>query len=385
VSLAVGHGTTTVVSGSENFNRNPIRVRRHVMGRSWGPTHLLGSGATDPVVASNRANVTVAAWWAGPVVHERVVVARRDPGRPWGGPHVLRSLPAPRQVTNLHVAVGANGAAVVWWDEMFEEEDPPDLLWAYVSQATPSGAWQTPHLLVRRTREVPQTTVAIGARGNLTAVYSAKPGLLLTRRVVGRGWTRPRVITPGRGFAVDPLLMRTRRGGVLVVAWTHGHGFDARRRINGRWEAPKTVVHTRRDPLEWDLDAGMDGVGNVTFCWRRPNDAIQARRWQHGKAMGARQTLIGRLPRGSFDIVEPPQIAVGARGETVLAYTTNLGFKDGSVRTLYRPRGGPWGPQQVLSKSGGTGVDGLALRPSGDVEAVWSGPHRLFYSILRRP
>ncbi len=359
-SVAVGHGTTTVVWSSprDSTEGGPIRVRRHVKGKTWGPVRQLGFG-TRPVVATNPANLTVAAWVQPSADGPRVMVARRPPKGSWTGPRMLRQLPAQRRVDAVHLAVGDAGTVAVWWDEIFEELDPPHWNWAYVSLSTPSGAWSLPHLLVDRQRTEPGTTVAIGRRGDLDAVYAKGSGLWSIRRGVSGEWSAPKRLT-ARGTG-EHVLLRRPGGDMVVVAWIVESGIEARRRIGGRWGSTARW----RTPVT-DLAATMGGAGNATIAWVTMDTRVRARSWPRGRPIGPASTLIQPTTRFSRASL---QIAAGSAG-TILGYV-DLGIVYSQVRTMFQPRHGKWGPEQVLGAHINYPAFDLAVRPSGAVEAAW--------------
>ena len=381
-ALAVGHGTTTVAWNTTAYwAEGAIRVRRFVAGKGWGPTREIGTGGSVEV-ASSRSNVTVAAWYLGEerggyYESYRVMVARRGPGGPWGNPEVIAEVRSPRNPNDLNVAVSDSGAAAVSWTEEIDDEVDQTFPgceqgknWSFVAYSTPSGVWESPHELISR-RCFMETHVGIGRRGNVVVVYTHR-GIQLTRRLIGRGWTAPRTIA--HDFAYEVRLMRTPGGGTLVVAWEGGTNHDwkygARRRTNGRWGPVEIWKRLPPSPKsdEFHWGSAMEGNGHSTLAVTGPDDGVQVWEWPRDEPIGPERTI------AEPTLGEGIEVAAGARGDTLVSFFAFVGA-GAALHTLYRPRGAPWGPDQVL-----TGPDlmagfyDLAVRPSGTVDAVWDDP-----------
>jgi hypothetical protein len=369
-SLTVTHpGTTTVAWRAGTYDHGPVHVRRQDAGKSWAQVEELGVATSFVGMAANRHDLTVAAWFQRRRDGNRLMVARRPAGGPWQQALAInRRVPSGRLAGTPEVAVSDSGATVVWWDEEVEEVDCGDRWWSYLTYATPAGTWEAPHEVGDRSCQGGMAAAAIGDRGNVNVAYRTASGLRFTRRIVGQGWTAPRPVTrqPSR---FSPVFMRTPRGGTLVLAWERGDetGYEARRRIDGRWGPVRSWAS--KDAPEGDWDAAMDGGGTATLGWVDQDGVIRVKRWPPRGPMSAARTLVG--PAGPTDEQRDElDVAAGAAGDAVVAFFAYVGAE---LHILYRPRAGLWRPQPVLR--GPTGRSGyeLAVRPSGAVDVTWIG------------
>ena len=370
-SLTVTHpGTTTVAwrAGSA-FDNGPVHVRRQSAGKSWAKVEELGAAANFVGVAANRHDLTVAAWFQRRRDGNRLMVARRPAGGPWQQAVAInRRVPSGRLAVGPELTVSDSGAVVVWWDEMVEGVDCGDRWWSYLTYATPAGGWEAPHEVGDRSCQGGMAAAAIGVRGNVNVAYRTSSGLRFTRRIVGHGWTAPRVMTR-RPSRFGPVLMRTPHGGTLVLAWERGDetGYEARRRVDGRWGPVRSWAP--KDALEGGWDAAMDGRGTATLGWVDQDGVIRVKRWPRRGPMSVARTLVG--PAGPTDEQRAElDVAAGSGGEAVVAFFAYIGAE---LHILYRPRTGPWRRQPVLR--GPTGLSGyeLAMRASGAVDVTWIG------------
>ena len=378
MSLTAGRTATTLVWAAADFSKDgPIHARSRPVGKGWERPQELGPpGGTYAAVGSNRLGLTVAAWYAR--AQRRMLVARRPSGGPWQPAVVMdRRVPVGRLAVGPYVAVSDSGAVLVWWDE--EIEGDCDNWWSYLAYSTASGAWESPHEVGDGSCNGGLADAAIGARGNVNVAYRTRDGLRFTRRVLNRGWTPARVLTRSTA-RFGPVLMRTPRGGTLVVAWQRGDetAFEARRRIDGRWGP--IHVWAKQDGFESSWDAAMDDRGNATLGWSVEAGVIKVRRWPRRGPVGGQQTLVDE-PADSLDApVSPVQVAVGGGGAAVVPYFVDFG-KHAGLHLLYRRTSGDWVVEPVL-KTNQPADYRLAISPSGTVHVAWAAHRRLRYSTL---
>jgi hypothetical protein len=278
------------------------------------------------------------------------------------------------------IGVNDKGAMVVWWQEEADQTDTSDRCdaryWAFVAYAPPSGSWEAPHQLVDHICSRPDPSGVIANSGEVSVVYSAGHDMRLVRRGPGEGWPRPQVVVPYD--SIRPKLMATADGETVVVAWEgfakRHFGYEARRWAGGQW-GPIAAWH--REALDFEWDAAMDGAGDVTFAGATLDPGIHVKRWPSGQPLDKTRTVLAprSTPNTGLDVVS------GEGGETLVGYST-LSYRRASIRTLYRPRGGPWGEELVADRSrGGCCPKHLdesftfAVRPSGAVDAVWGFQH----------
>lgn len=371
VAMATSRGSTTVAWARGSFNKaGPMYTRRRIVGQSWGPTSQPASTpGTGLALAANRSNLTVAAWWQGPLRNRRLMVTRRPPGGAWQRPAVLpRRVPVQHREGVPQIAVSAGGAVAVWWGELVEGDC--DRRWSFVAYSTPAGVWDAPHQLWDSSCFWSgQPDVTIEDSGTVNVAFPTRRGIRYTRRVAGRGWAAPHIIA--KDFARAPRLMSTAAGNTIVVAWEGGDEsvYRARRRIDGRWGPVRT---TRKLPsgtsAQWD--AAMDGNGSVTLGWLDEDGTITVKRWpEHGSVTGERI-----LVEPTDKPLQQPQaeidVAAGNRGDAVVAYF-NFVRKTPGLRTVYRPPGGTWRQQPALVGPTGLADFQLAVRPAGGLEVAW--------------
>lgn len=371
-SLAVGdHASVVAWEG----RHRAIIVARRVHGR-WTAKRTLGVGWGGPVVASNRSSMLAVAWFTR---DWRLMVARRVPGRRWERPQVAATgFDAHGHALVDQVAVSETGAVAVVWRQIRDETTTDDVCeestWAYVSYATPSGRWEPAYELLNHVCISPELTAALGDRGNLDVVYAARAGLRLVRRSVTQGWLGPQAITDYPAFR--PHLLRTPRGGTVVVAWeaqTKGHhGYEARRRVHGRWGPVHSWV--RHKFLESNWDAAIDGRGNATLAWTTFSDSrLHARRWPRSGSLQPPKTLAGNVETTLV------KVAAGRGGDTVVL-GSRWGPKQDTLFSLLWPRRRSWDAERLVTtvrrrpcctSTTLSHISGLAVHPSGEVAAVW--------------
>lgn len=378
----LGRGSSASVAASDRTSvvawqgrRGAILVARHVHGR-WTARRTLGVGWGEPAVASNRSGMLAVAWVTK---DRRVLVARRVPGRRWERPQVAATgFDTHGYAVVDQVSVSRTGAIAVAWrqvrDETLSADRCEESNWAYVSYAAPSGRWEPAHELLNHVCFSPELTAALGDHGNLDVVYASRKGLRLVRRSVTRGWLPPRVVTDYPAFR--PHLLRTPRGQTLVVAWeaqTKGHrGYEGRRRVHGRWGPVRLWVRHTDAESTWDV--ALDGRGNATLAWTTFSDnRLHARRWPRAGSLRPPQTLARNVETLQVDVT------AGRGGDTVIVGSRWTPKKD-TVFSLLWPRGGPWGPEEKVTTvrrrpcctdTSLSNISGLAVRPSGAVDAVW--------------
>jgi hypothetical protein len=183
---------------------------------------------------------------------------------------------------------------------------------------------------------------------------------------VDSGWTAPRPIT-ARPSRFQPVLMRTGRGGTLVVAWERGDekGYEARRRVDGRWGP--VLSWADKTGVEGDWSAAMDRRGNTTLGWIDEDGVIWARSWPRPGRVGASRVLVhrsnlrGATPGGL-------QVAAGSGGHVVVAYVAGA---SGGLHVLRARNGGSWLREPTPPLTNGLSGYQVAVEPSGAVNIAW--------------
>lgn len=182
----------------------------------------------------------------------------------------------------------------------------------------------------------PGTTSVVDLYGNTTVVWSQhwwRGPIRAVRRPAGGEWGSPVTIAQG---GTSPIAAADAQGNVTVVFQTNRHdrttGVSAvRRLVNGGWQHPV--------PLSKDVNAPGYGPPNSegTFGAHRLDLAVNP----HGDTVVVWQW-------GSFDRDRP--------------------FR---IESIYRPRGGTWGPLTRLTKPNWSQNPHVAIGPGGNATAVY--------------
>lgn len=228
------------------------------------------------------------------------------------------------------VVTNASGNAVVAW--LRSETLEGNLRAIEASTRAPGQAWSKPGVLSRPEAAGHFGQVALDASGNALALWDAGKTIVAAEHRPGKSWSRPVGVSRPGQYAEEPDLALAPNGAATAVfdgELAHGYG----------------VLLSHRPPRG---------------SWRRPRTL----------ASSARGTL------------HEPQVAVDARGETIVAWVREEHFGFRWVQALILDRHGrPRGRVQALSPTGGHSAElRLALNDKGDAVLTWSQEER-----TRRP
>jgi hypothetical protein len=233
------------------------------------------------------------------------------------------------------------------------------------------------------------------------------------------GWSAPQKIVSSTVWQYERPQLARDVFGDTVVAWHRQEELNGRfsgieaatRRANAAWSSPVTLRGPRQGGA-YAPEVGMDSSGNATAAWQSPS-GVQAVNhpvggsWGHTitvsrhvrqaaafqLAVGARddaavvyQQNLGlelatrrpgagwRAPRALPGVsslgVDPPRVAIDARGEMIIAWVHAQPGKRVQALVL-GANGKPEGPIQTLSRKGPITELQLAANADGDAVVVW--------------
>jgi hypothetical protein len=243
--------------------------------------------------------------------------------------------------------------------------------------------WLAPLDISQPTEHAGVPQVVLDAQGNATAVWELWNGedtvVESAYRPAGGSWQVPTTLSlapgevtlvAGEHDAQGPRIAVDGQGNTTVV-WTRSAGTNRLivqalyRPAGGSWQAPVNIgeVDTERDPEPW---AAVDEQGDATVVWDDAGVLESAYRpvdgsWEAPIAVsGGEEAFV-------------PQAAVDAQGDATAVWMAH----DGSryvVESAYRPAGGGWEAPTELSQAGEEGGDpDIALDARGDTMVVWDG------------
>ena len=258
----------------------------------------------------------------------------------------------PTLVIFARVASWGDGGAVATWTQ--RDGDGAPVLMASVRE--PGGRWGAPSVLSPAGTAAQFPAVAVSARGEAVAVWQAgrAQGLTFTGndvidasvRLPGGGWSPAIPITPADQFSADPALAIDARGDATAV-WSAGPHigvatFDAGR---GRWSASRV-----RSTDAGTARVAMDAAGDTVVAWsqhfrgsrlREQTATVVAVTKRAGRAVWGATRTVGTeaIPplqaSGTLDLVGP-SLAISRRGAAILAWQAALPAKGPRLPRLPR-------------------------------------------------
>jgi hypothetical protein len=246
------------------------------------------------------------------------------------------------------------------------------------SERAAGGSWSPAAPLGAAGRfRVSSASIAIDARDRALAIWAAgnhgREAVLSASRPVGGRWSAPVAVSrvePGV-FQVDVAV--NRQGEAVVAWWTQDLALGgpvlraASRGVDGRFTDPTTIARAGWS-FPGELDAAIDERGRALI-------ALTAR----SRAGQIRVYTVERAPRGHWSTPTPrsgpheragqPRIALSARGDALVAWTTRAG----ALLTVSRDWRGRWGaPSRPPLQPKASGGLELAMTPRGEALVAWS-------------
>lgn len=266
------------------------------------------------------------------------------------------------------VAVGANGSAVVVWEQVGTRGER-----IVAASRTTDGTWGGPESIsVRSTHPVSGQQVAQAA-GTAVVVWQSSGRIQASLRPPAGAWTAPRTLSRSGGQAAFPQLAMSPAGAVFVTWQQHLGGRDravlARRPVGGPWLPPRILSGSLGDVFRPQV--AVDARGDATVVWERDwADGGRSAAFVVRRSAGGTWTAPLRLgPAGQPG--SEPLVAMDARGDTLVAWT---GRRAGhaAVQVVTRRAHRDWGDPAVVS--GGTRVSAMGdvvLAASGAAVVTW--------------
>lgn len=266
------------------------------------------------------------------------------------------------------VAVGANGSAVVVWEQVGPRGER--IVGAHRSA---DGAWSGVQPISARSAHAVYGQQAAMAAGRAVVVWQSSGRIQVSLRPAGGAWTTPRTLSRPGGQAAFPQVAMSPAGAVFVT-WqqrlgSHDRAVLVRRPVGGPWLSPRILSGSFGDAA-WPQVA-VDALGDATVVWERDwADGGRSAAFVVRRSAGGRWTTPTRLsPAG-----QPgggPLVAMDPGGATLVAWVGRRAGH-GAVQAVIRPAHRTWGDVGVVSRDQRAGALGdVAVAASGAAVVVW--------------
>jgi hypothetical protein len=320
--------------------------------------HLALSADGEAVVTWDRELGPVCATAPDNQDCKHVLETRSRPAAAWEGPvEIMRPGVGP----GPRVAVNDGGDAIVVWRH---DIGVPRVLQGSWRPRT-SRQWQAP-IDLSDPGPMGGQDVGIDAAGNVIAVWTIDLGAGLVaqakvRPVSSGSWGGQSTLSrPGETALGAPRLAVSSSGDAVVV-WSRAPGIvqaASRPGSTGAWQ-PASDLGQGRDP-----QIALDPAGNAVAVWSVPGGGVQGA----FRAVGGGWSGAADVSRGAGSAAE---VAVDSAGNAVAAW---LGGAGPHVRSARRDRAtGVWSqPISVSATGAAAGQPKLAVDPRGNAVAVWT-------------
>jgi hypothetical protein len=373
-------GNTTVVWSESGL----VKAVRRPRGAAWGKAVTIGQGDSAQVDVDSRGNVT--ALWLTPLpgYTTGISTASQPVGAPWGAPVLLvPNQPAPDYEPGGNygagrpaLAVARGGAVVAAWEWGGYDAGVPFRIQAAYRPA--EKPWDNVVDLTAP-NDSEDVRVAIDHAGTAVVLYRSDYGhgtLKARRRVVGGGWTSPVTLTTRDGMhdvAVDA------RGNVTAVFTAYVAGLNTvravRRPVGGPWSKARKISGRI---YAWSVALAVDGVGGATAAWESRSSRMDSVRRPPRGPWGPPKTLAPVGPNSGT-----PTLAANARGDVLAVWS---GGANGALFGKYRAQAGTWGRRlRVNAGTDWVGVFAQAVYRHGDAVCVWEEGDRILARRLTLP
>lgn len=214
------------VTVSRGYGHSRVVAVSRQAGASWSAAQVVADNAYDAQVGLDDAGRALSVFSVNPRHRaQSVEAARASPGGTWTRPTRL----VPRGGYKPALAVSANGRAVAAWEGTGERSPiarrrhgfPGPTIQASVFGA--GGRWSAPVRVPARYAYGDEVVAAADARGDLALAWRSLtlPGVSVSPP--GGGWSRPHLVSSGRGDGSSPALAVT-SDGRPVVSWVEPAG-----------------------------------------------------------------------------------------------------------------------------------------------------------------
>jgi len=159
------------------------------------------------------------------------------------------------------------------------------------------------------------------------------------------------------------------RGGAVATWWNSGRIQAAFRSASGAWQSPHDLG--RPGACCTGPTIAVDARGNAVAAWIVSRaGTVQASTLAAGSRRWRTPQILSRP--GDRALSEAPAVAVGARGDVVVAWAANR--TPAAIVAAVRPRGGRFAPSQDVWHGPGfarVGPPQVAVDPQGNATALW--------------
>jgi hypothetical protein len=208
------------------------------------------------------------------------------------------------------------------------------------------------------------------------ACLSIPRGIWYAWKPAGGAFSAPQQLAaPALGQGVVLVTMNP-AGDVVVGYEQRGAVFIRQAHTNGPFGAPIEVMSgTSRGSQTARLDyVGLDSQGELLVVTDR-DGMLEARIAMPGRALGIAQVIMpqsGRSERPTICCSGAPVVAMGARGDVLIAWQEGYQGGQNQTQAVYRPAGGRFGPLQHLTglQTSASSTDPEATVVNGQGHAV---------------
>jgi hypothetical protein len=312
---------------------NSVAANRRAAGADWNSndaTFLEGTElpASNPQIALNAIGRGFAVWDQSDSNSRTNVWARSySPNGGWGVPTLVETSNASFAGTP-HVAVAANGDAVVAWLQL---ENGFYSVWA--NRFGASSGWSGAALLETDDGQANAVQVALSATGDAIVIWRhdsiSGDSIRANHYVVGRGWGDHFSIGPTSSFASGARVAFDADGDAIVV-WSQQEDprYDvwARRYVAGTGWGEAELLNTGDDGNALNPQIAFDPRGNALVVWEQHDGTrknLWARRYVAANAWSA-PVLIETEDAG--DAIDS-QIGVDADGNAIAIWRQDDGTR----------------------------------------------------------
>jgi PKD domain len=309
---------------------------------------------------------------AGVAVLSLCAGAAAAPG--WRAPLPLSEPPL---AVEPHLALSADGEAVVTWDREVGSvcataPDNPSCIHVLETRSRPTAAWEGA-VEIMRPGVGPGPRVAVNDGGDAIVVWRhdiGAPRVLQAawRPRTSRQWQAPIDLSDAGPMGGQDVGLDAAGNAVAVWSIDLGGGLITQAKVrpvsSGSWLGQTTISR----PGETVVGAprlAMNAAGDAVAVWVRAPGVVQAA--LRPASTGAWQ------PASDLGPGRDPEIAVDPAGSTVAIWSV----PGGGVQSAFRPAGLGWSGAADVSRAPGTAGE-VALDNAGNAVAVWlggAGPH----------
>jgi len=293
----------------------------------------------------------------------------------WTAPQTLSG--STTSAEDPQVAVGANGSAVVVWEQVGLRGER-----IVAARRSADGRWSgVQPISATSAHAVFGQQVAIAA-GTAVVVWQWEGRIQVALQPAGGAWTTPRTLSHPGGRAAFPQVAMSPAGAVFVTWQQRLRGHDravvVRRPVGGPWLSPRTLSGSFGDAA-WPQVA-VDARGDATVVWERDwadggrSAALVVRRSAGGRWTTPMELSLAGQPGGG------PLVAMDPGGDTLVAWMGRQAGH-GAVQAVVRPAHRTWGDVALVSPgTRASALGDVALAASGSAVVVW---HRWDDSTIR--